>query len=80
MGCRTARNKSELIRVVRTPEGEVAVDRTGKMNGRGAYLCADAACLKKAAKSGALGRALRVSIPEDVILELGREIAEENSV
>lgn len=80
MGCRTTRNKNELIRVVRTPEGEVVLDRTGKLSGRGAYLCADEACLRKAVKSGALGRTLKVSIPEEVIKELGREIQGENGV
>ena len=64
IGCREMRPKQELIRVVRPPEGELTVDFRGKMNGRGAYLCPDTACLKKAVKSRALERALEVPVPE----------------
>ena len=58
LGCRELKNKDELIRIVRSPEGEVSVDLTGKKNGRGAHLCRQASCLQKAVKSRALGRAL----------------------
>lgn len=51
LGCREMKPKKELIRVVTTPEGDVHLDRTGKANGRGAYLCPNEACLKKAAKN-----------------------------
>ena len=51
------------------------LDPTGRMNGRGAYLCRDAGCLKKAAKSGALSRALDVEIPEQILKELALEIS-----
>jgi predicted RNA-binding protein YlxR (DUF448 family) len=74
LGCRTSKDKNELIRIVRSPEGTVSCDLTGKANGRGAYICPDSACLAKAVKSRALHRALKVEIPEDVISRLTREI------
>ena len=66
LGCREQKPKNELIRVVRSPEGEVSLDFRGKAPGRGAYLCRDSACLKKALKSRALDRALNVPIPEEI--------------
>ncbi len=66
LGCREQKPKNQLIRVVRSPEGEVSLDFRGKAPGRGAYLCRDAACLKKALKSKALERALNVPIPEEI--------------
>ena len=66
IGCREMRPKQELIRVVRPPEGELTVDFRGKMNGRGAYLCPDTACLKKAVKSRALERAFSAQVPAEV--------------
>ena len=74
IGCREQKAKSELIRVVRSPEGEVSLDFRGKAPGRGAYLCRDAACLKKAIKSRALERALSVPVPEDVRARLEQEM------
>ena len=74
LGCRTSKDKNELIRIVRSPEGTVSCDLTGKANGRGAYICPDSACLAKAVKSRALARALKAEIPEDVISRLVREI------
>lgn len=74
MGCREQKPKNELIRVVRSPEGEVSLDLRGKKPGRGAYLCRSSACLKKAVKSRALERALEVSIPEEVSLRLAEEM------
>ena len=73
-GCRTSKDKNELIRIVRSPEGTVSCDLTGKANGRGAYICPDSACLAKAVKSRALSRALKTEIPEEVISRLTREI------
>ena len=64
--CRSVESKRELIRIVRTPEGEVVVDESGKMNGRGAYLCSNRSCWDAALKSGRLGQALKVGIGEDV--------------
>ena len=66
IGCREHKPKPELIRVVRSPQGDVSLDFRGKAPGRGAYLCRDAACLKKAGKSRALERALDVPIPPEV--------------
>ena len=74
MGCRERRAKRELIRVVRTPEGEVKLDFGGKMNGRGAYLCPNPECLKKAIRSKALDRSLEVTIPEEVYQRLQKEM------
>ena len=66
MGCRARKAKREMIRVVRSPEGNVSLDFGGKMNGRGAYICPTAECLKKALRSKALDRSLEVTIPEEV--------------
>lgn len=70
MGCRKGFDKRELNRIVRTPEGEIKLDETGRMNGRGAYICRDAACLQKVLKSRALDRALKMNLSEDVKNEL----------
>ena len=74
MGCRERKAKRELIRVVRTPEGEVKLDFGGKMNGRGAYICPQSECLKKAIRSKALDRSLEVTIPEVVYERLQKEM------
>ncbi|MGN0275016.1 MAG: RNase P modulator RnpM [Chordicoccus sp.] len=74
LGCRTVRNKDELIRVVRTPDGQVKIDPDGRMNGRGAYICRNPECLARAVKSKALQRALKTEIPEETFLELTEEI------
>ena len=74
MGCRERKAKRDLIRVVRTPEGNVCLDFGGKMNVRGAYLCPDPECLKKALRSKALDRSLEVTIPEEVIARLEKEM------
>ena len=66
LGCREMKNKRDLIRVVRSPEGDVSLDFKGKKPGRGAYVCPDAACLAKAKKSRALERAFSTAIPPEV--------------
>lgn len=66
VGCRTMKDKKSLIRVVKTPEGEIVLDVTGKKSGRGAYVCPDNTCLKKARKSRALERAFELTIPDEV--------------
>lgn len=73
IGCRESKEKQELIRIVRTLEGEFVIDRTGRKNGRGAYLCDNEACLKKAQKSDALNRSFRMDVPKDVYTELERQ-------
>lgn len=77
LGCRERKVKKELIRVVRSPEGEVSLDFSGKANGRGAYLCRNRDCLRRAVRARALERALETEIPEDVLLKLEKEF--ENS-
>ena len=74
MGCRERRAKRELIRVVRCTDGSVSLDFSGKLNGRGAYLCHNMECLKKARKSKALDRSLEVAIPEEVYDRLEKEM------
>ena len=74
MGCRERKEKRALIRVVRSPEGEVSLDFSGKKNGRGAYLCPDPQCLKKAIRSKALDRSLEVTIPQEVYDRLEKEM------
>ena len=74
MGCRERKEKRQLIRVVRCPEGEVSLDFSGKKNGRGAYLCPDPQCLKKAIKAKALDRSLEVTIPQEIYDRLEKEM------
>jgi len=74
MGCRERKNKRDMIRVVRSPEGNVSLDFGGKLNGRGAYLCPNPECLKRAIRSKALDRSLEVAIPEDVYARLEKEM------
>jgi predicted RNA-binding protein YlxR (DUF448 family) len=62
IACRTVKDKRELVRVVRTPEGNVVVDPTGKANGRGAYLCRQASCWEKSLQKNILARALKVTL------------------
>lgn len=66
VGCRTMKDKKSLLRLVKTPEGDILLDTTGKKSGRGAYVCPDSECLKKARKSRALERALETAIPDAV--------------
>lgn len=70
------KEKPQLIRVVRSPEGEVSLDERGKKPGRGAYLCPDPACLKRAVKSKALERALSAPLPPEVLAGLEAQLAE----
>lgn len=74
VGCRTMTDKKALIRVVKTPEGEIVLDTTGKKSGRGAYVCPNSECLKKARKTRALERAFELSIPDEVYDALEREM------
>ena len=74
MGCRERKAKKDMIRVVRGTDGTVSLDFSGKLNGRGAYVCPDPECLKKAQKSNSLGRALETEIPQEVYLRLAREM------
>ena len=66
LGCREMKPKKELLRVVRSAEGEISLDLRGKANGRGAYVCPNSACLKKAIKAKALSRAFDTEIPQEI--------------
>lgn len=68
------KNKREMIRVIKTSENEIILDATGKKNGRGAYLCADSECLKKAEKSKGLERSLKTAIPKEIYEQLEEEM------
>ncbi len=67
VGCREMKEKKELIRVVRSPEGEVSLDPVGKKSGRGAYVCRNADCLKRAIRQKQLERQLDVTLPQETI-------------
>lgn len=75
LGCNEHKPKPELIRVVRSPEGIISLDFTGKKSGRGAYLCRSAACLKKARKNRRIDNVLSVEIPPEVYDAMEAEIA-----
>jgi len=75
VACKRMRPKRELIRVVRTPAGEIRIDPTGKLSGRGAYVCPDPACAEAGVRDGGLQHALEVPIPEEAGAEL-RRVAE----
>ncbi len=74
VGCREMKEKRELIRVVRTPEGEVALDATGKRSGRGAYVCRQADCLKRSIKQKQLERQLEITLTPEIIEALTAEM------
>ena len=74
LGCREQKAKTELLRVVRSPEGSVSLDFRGKAPGRGAYICRSGECLKRAVRSRALERSLGAPIPEEVYERLREEL------
>lgn len=73
------RPKKEMMRVLKTPENTIILDTTGKKNGRGAYLCKDMECLKKAKKNKGLERSFQMSIPDTVYDSLIKEYGEQNA-
>ena len=75
--CRGRSDKKELVRVVRNKNGEIFLDKTGKANGRGAYICKSKDCFDKLKKTRALNRAFKCEIPLEIYEKLGEEI--ENS-
>lgn len=77
-GCSEMKPKKELVRIVKSADGTVSVDFTGKLNGRGAYLCHDVACLNKAKKSGRIGKSLGVTISDEVYTSLEEALSHEN--
>lgn len=74
IGCREMKPKNQMVRIIRTPMNEICLDKTGKLNGRGAYLCPDVECYRKAVRSKAIARALKVEIPEDIYKAIGEEL------
>ena len=74
LGCREMKAKKELLRVVRSPEGEISLDFKGKANGRGAYVCPNRDCLKKAIRAKALERAFETAIPEEIYALLSAQM------
>ncbi|MBQ9370466.1 MAG: YlxR family protein [Clostridia bacterium] len=70
IGCRGSFDKKDLIRIVRTPTGEIILDRTGKAAGRGAYICDNIECLKKCVKAKLLNKSFKVFVPEGVYADL----------
>ena len=73
-GCNEMKPKKELIRVLKTTEEEIILDKTGKKNGRGAYLCNSLDCFQKARKSKGLERSLQVKIPDEIYETLEKEL------
>ena len=74
MGCRERKAKRDMIRVVRGTDGAVSLDFSGKLNGRGAYICPDPLCLQKAQKARSLDRSLETEVPEQVYDRLRKEL------
>lgn len=74
VGCQEMKNKKEMIRVIKTPEGIFMLDATGKKNGRGAYVCPNKECLQLARKNKGLERSFKQAIPTDVYESLEKEM------
>lgn len=74
-GCQEQKSKKEMIRVVRTPEGNVEIDKTGKKAGRGVYICQNAECLEKAYKEHRLERSLKCKVSEEIYESLRSELS-----
>ena len=84
MACNTVRNKYELIRIVRMPNGEILIDKKGKLNGRGAYICKDISCLEKVIKNNRIGKVLNINIDNKIYEDIrgviiDNEIEKQNS-
>ena len=76
VGCGQMKDKREMMRVLKTPEGPIVLDITGKKNGRGAYVCVNEECLKKTRKTKGLDRSFKMSIPDEVYEDLEKEFSE----
>ena len=77
VGCRQNLPKKQLVRVVKSPTGDISIDLTGKKSGRGAYICKDVSCLKKAMKTKALQRALECDISSEIFESLNEELLQD---
>lgn len=75
VGCNEMKDKKDLLRIVRSPEGEISLDLTGKKNGRGAYVCPNPECITKAVKEKRLERALEKTVSQDVYQQLLEDLA-----
>lgn len=76
LGCNEHKPKKELLRVLRTPEGEITLDFTGKKSGRGAYICYDVKCLRKARKSKRIDKSLETAVPDEIYDKMESELVE----
>jgi len=76
IGCNESKTKKELVRFVRSPEGDISLDLVGKKSGRGAYICPDTECLKKARKAKRLERIFETAVPDSVYEEAERLLGE----
>ena len=74
VGCGEMKAKKDMVRIIKTAEEEILLDTTGKKNGRGAYICHDLECLKKAAKNRGLERSLKTAVPKEIIDTLIKEM------
>ncbi|HIZ08454.1 MAG TPA: YlxR family protein [Candidatus Eubacterium avistercoris] len=74
VGCKEMKPKKEMMRVIKSAEGEIFLDTTGKKNGRGAYICKQVECLEKAFSNHGLERSLKISIPKETIENLSKEM------
>lgn len=74
IGCNDMKEKKKLIRIVKTNEGEITIDTTGKKNGRGAYICPSKDCMSKVAKNHGLDRSFKLSVPIEVYDKLMEEV------
>jgi predicted RNA-binding protein YlxR (DUF448 family) len=79
LGCNEHKPKRELIRIVRTPEGEVVADMTGKKNGRGAYLCPAESCLRRVQRSKRAEKVLECAVPDEVYEAVASALAEDKA-
>lgn len=76
IGCGESKEKNNLIRIIKTPEGLIEFDKTGKKNGRGAYLCSSQDCLNKVMKTKGLDRAFKMTVPKEIYDKLSKELSE----
>ncbi len=75
-GCNEMKPKKELVRVVKTPEGKIELDLTGRKNGRGAYICPCAECFKKARKAKRFEKSFEMQIPEEIYNEMEKQLVD----
>ena len=76
VNCRESKHKSELLRIVRTPEGNFAIDSTGKANGRGAYICKNEKCAAETQKRRKLDKSFKTALPAEIYDEIVKAVAE----